>query len=58
MYEEKRGSYSKHLDFIILDMIMLQVTLILAYMIRFGVSWVYSDLRYLHIGVVLGLLIL
>ena len=54
MYEEKRGSYSKHLDFIVLDMIMLQVTLILAYVIRFGVSWVYSDLRYLHIGVVLG----
>lgn len=54
MYEEKKGSYSKHLDFIILDFMMLQMTLILAYVIRFDVSLAYKDVRYLQIGVILG----
>lgn len=54
MYEEKKGRYSKHLDFIILDLLMLQITLIVAYALRHGLLWVYDDAEYFYYGVALG----
>lgn len=56
MYEEKKGRYSKHLDFIILDLLMLQITLIAAYALRHGLLWAYDDADYLNYGIVLGVL--
>ncbi len=56
MYAEKNRKYSKHLDFMILDFMMLQVILIVAYALRYGLGWVYSNKIYLKYGIALGLL--
>lgn len=54
MYEEKKGRYSKHLDFIILDFLMIQITFLIAYIIRHGLHWAYVEPEYLNYGIVLG----
>ena len=37
MYERSAEGWAKHLDFILLDMICLEISLVLAYMLRHGI---------------------
>ena len=53
MYEEMKGKYIKHLDFILLDAFMLQVALVLSYMVRYKLFWPYKDSTYLKFSVLL-----
>lgn len=43
MYKKRESSWLKHLDFILIDFILLQVALMLAYWIRFGTIASYSE---------------
>ena len=52
MYYKKTQGWLKHLDFIIIDMICLQVAFILAYMTRHGFVNPYANLNYLNLSVV------
>lgn len=55
MYKKERRSWMKHLDFTVMDILLLQVAFILSYAIRFEFTWAYSvDIyRYLAIVIVL-----
>ena len=46
MYQKKSGSWLKHSDFIILDIICLQVSMLLAYVIRHGFASPYANPLY------------
>ena len=50
MYSKKAQGWLKHLDFIIIDMICLQVAFVLAYMTRHGFSSPYSNPIYLNLA--------
>lgn len=54
MYEEAKGRYSKHLDFIILDFLMIQITFLVAYALRQERFWAYGEKEYLYYGIALG----
>ena len=53
MYERAATGWAKHLDFIILDMICLEIAFLLAYMIRHGINNPYTDMMYRNIGIVI-----
>ena len=53
MYQKSSQGWLKHFDFIILDILCLQVAFCLAYIIRQGASIPYQDSLYLRMGVVL-----
>lgn len=55
MYEKKNREWLKHLDFIIVDILCLQLASILAFNIRFGISNPYRDAEYLSLAIVLAL---
>ena len=46
MYERKRKGWKKHIDFILLDILCLQLAFILAYCVRFGGQFPYTDTAY------------
>ncbi|MDD6193131.1 MAG: sugar transferase [Lachnospiraceae bacterium] len=52
MYREEKRSWMKHLDFTIIDMVMLEAALILAYAWRFDMSWLFYEDIYKRIAVV------
>lgn len=56
MYKRGRGSFFKHLDFLITDMIILQLVFALSYIIRHGFVWVYTIPIYRQMCVVLFLI--
>ena len=53
MYQRKTNSWVKHYDFILWDLICLQVSFILAYMLRHGWSFVYRSSLYRDMGLFL-----
>lgn len=53
MYEEMKGKYMKHLDFILLDAFMLQVALVFSYAIRYKLFWSYKEGFYLKFSMLL-----
>lgn len=55
MYRKQRSGWLKHIDFVILDLICLQISFIAAYMIRHGIKNPYSVATYRVIGFVLVL---
>ena len=55
MYSKVTNSWLKHWDFILLDLVMLQIAYILSYMIRQGVSNPYAEDLYLNIGIIIVL---
>ena len=55
MYSKVTNSWLKHWDFILLDLVMLQIAYILSYMIRQGVSNPYAVDLYLNIGLIIVL---
>ena len=52
MYKRNAQGWSKHLDFMVLDIIVLQLAYIIAYFIR-NRDWVYSVHEYRTLGLVL-----
>lgn len=46
MYEKKRKGWRKHIDFIVLDILCLQLAFILTYCVRFGMGNPYADSTY------------
>lgn len=55
MYQRKSNSWVKHYDFIIWDLICLQVAFVLAYVIRHGNVLVYGNVLYRDMGIFLVL---
>ena len=53
MYEKAATGWAKHLDFIILDMICLELSFVLAYMIRHGIGNPYGNVMYRNMGIFL-----
>ncbi len=53
MYRKKAGGWLKHLDFILLDVICMQVAFLLAYSVRMGPSNPYQDNEYREIGAII-----
>lgn len=52
MYQEEKRSWIKHLDFTILDLIMLGLALIGAYAWRFDMAWLFDEEPYQRIAFV------
>ena len=53
MYQKQTGSIIKHLDFLLLDFIVMEVSFILAYILRHGVTNPFVDTQYRVLGVLL-----
>lgn len=53
MYRKEADGWMKHLDFIVLDMVCLQIAFILAYLLRWGRLDFYQADVYRHIAVVI-----
>lgn len=56
MYKRAASGWAKHLDFIILDMICLELAFILGYMIRHGIHNPYCNVIYRNMGIVILLI--
>ena len=54
MYRKDSEKWLKHLDFIILDMICLQMAFVLAYVIRRQGLTIYGDVLYRNMAIFLG----
>ena len=52
MYREEKRSWMKHLDFTIIDIVMLEVALVMAYAWRFDMSCLFYEDIYKRIAVV------
>lgn len=55
MYQRKSNSWVKHFDFIIWDIICLQASFVLAYLIRHGTFFLYRNESYRNMGIFLVL---
>lgn len=56
MYKRGRGSFYKHLDFMIMDILMLQLAFVISYVIRHGMIWMFSVDIYRQMSMVLFLI--
>lgn len=52
MYKKRFSGWLKHLDFIIVDLLCMQLAYIIAYFIRFGFKNPYCDAEYLSLAIV------
>ena len=52
MYRKNKRSWIKHIDFMIMDIICLQIAFVLAYMIRFDGGNAYEDVNYRNLAIV------
>ena len=43
MYRKKRRSWTKHVDFMLLDVLCMQLAFVISYIIRFGTDNPYTD---------------
>lgn len=55
MYQDEKKIWQKHLDFILLDALCLQIAYIIAYIVRHGFYFPYADPRYRNLGIILFL---
>lgn len=55
MYAKKAQGWRKHIDFILLDMVVLQVAFILAYITRHGIACPYASPIYRNLAIVFAL---
>lgn len=53
MYKEEKRSWMKHFDFIVLDVLVLQIAFNIAYMIRHGKYWMYYSKDYTKLSMIL-----
>lgn len=51
MYRKKGRGWTKHIDFMLLDIICIQIAFAISYMIRFGLNNPYTDRNYRTLGV-------
>lgn len=56
MYRKRRRSWVKHIDFMLLDVICLQLAFVVSYMIRFGMGNPYGDSDYRNLALVFMLI--
>ena len=56
MYKREKRSWMKHLDFTIMDIILLQVAFLLSYALRFEFKWAYNEDIYRHLAFVTALI--
>lgn len=56
MYKREKRSWMKHLDFTLMDIILLQAAYLLSYAIRFGWKWAYNEDLYRDLAVMVILL--
>lgn len=56
MYKRNTSSWLKHWDFIVLDLIILQIAFLIAYMLRNGMDNPYDNLLYRNTALIIGLL--
>lgn len=56
MYEKRNRGWLKHLDFILVDILCLQLAFVLAYNARFGIGNPYKDAKYLSLAMVFVLI--
>ena len=56
MYRRGKSGWFKHLDFMMLDMLCLELSLMAAYVVRNGFVWPFDDERYARLGVIIMLL--
>ena len=52
MYREEKRNWMKHLDFTILDMLMMELALIIAYGWRFEHAWLFNHEIYVRIAAI------
>ena len=52
MYKREKRSWMKHLDFTIMDIILLQTAFLLSYALRFEFAWAYKEEIYRHLAFV------
>ena len=52
MYKKRAKNWLKHADFVFVDFICLQLSIVVAYMIRFGISNPYADYPYRNVLIV------
>ena len=55
MYRKSGDSWLKHLDFIVLDLVALQLAYISNYALRMGAGNLYKNSLYLNIGIIIAL---
>lgn len=53
MYRKNTNGWLKHIDFIILDMICLQIAFVVAYFIKNGNIHLYNDYLYRNMAIIL-----
>lgn len=51
MYRKKGREWTKHVDFMLLDILCIQLAFIAAYIFRFGISNPYMDKDYRILGI-------
>ncbi len=56
MYKKRRMGWLKHLDFILIDLVCLQIAFVLAYLIRIGDGLVYTNSLYRDLAAVLTIM--
>lgn len=56
MYKKATSSWLKHIDFIILDILCMNIAFCLSYMVRHGACNPYADRNYLEIAIVLSII--
>ena len=56
MYRKKSDSWLKHWDFIVLDLVALQLAYISSYVLRMGTRDLYHNGFYLNIGIIIALI--
>ncbi len=54
MYQRRKHGWLRYRDFIILDLICLQISFYLAYVLRFGISFPYFDEVYRNVALVMS----
>ncbi len=56
MYKKKLSGWMKHIDFMLFDILSIQIAFLIAYLIRFGSENPYENIHYSEIAIVLFLI--
>lgn len=56
MYSRNNSTWLKHWDFILLDLVMIQLSFIFSYVMRMGLENPYKNDTYLNIGIIISLI--
>lgn len=56
MYQKKGSNWLKHLDFIILDFLCMEISFIFSYTVRMGTAFRFTDIEYRDMSITLGLI--